>query len=126
MFYHPYLLWFFFLQIFLQLIRQLIPNNAILEKLWEEHLAYETKLDEFNKKRYLSAEDEMRRREIQKLKLVGDGGALFMVDQELAARPLLPVMLGSFLVNTYTVRRAIPFFERLAQIRNISVFETLK
>jgi uncharacterized protein len=55
----------------LQLIRQLIPNNAILEKLWEEHLAYETKLEEFNKKRYLSAEDEMRRREIQKLKLVG-------------------------------------------------------
>lgn len=55
----------------LQLIRQLIPNNAILEQLWEEHLAYETKLDEFNKKRYLSAEDEMRRREIQKLKLVG-------------------------------------------------------
>jgi radical SAM protein with 4Fe4S-binding SPASM domain len=43
-----------------------------------------------------------------------------------AARPRLPVMLGSFLINTHTVRRAIPFFERLAQIRNISVFETLK
>jgi len=43
-----------------------------------------------------------------------------------AARPRLPVMLGSFLVNTHTVRRAIPFFERLAQLRNISVFETLK
>ncbi|MBM3790926.1 MAG: radical SAM protein [Acidobacteria bacterium] len=43
-----------------------------------------------------------------------------------AARPRLPVTLGSFLVNTHTVRRAIPFFERLAQLRNISVFETLK
>jgi len=43
-----------------------------------------------------------------------------------AARPILPVTLGSFLVNTHTVRRVIPFFERLAQIRNISVFETLK
>jgi radical SAM protein with 4Fe4S-binding SPASM domain len=43
-----------------------------------------------------------------------------------AARPKLPVTLGSFLVNTHTVRRVIPFFERLAQIRNISVFETLK
>jgi len=43
-----------------------------------------------------------------------------------AARPMLAVTLGSFLVNTYTVRRAIPFFERLAQVRNISVFETLK
>jgi radical SAM protein with 4Fe4S-binding SPASM domain len=43
-----------------------------------------------------------------------------------AARPRLPVTLGSFLVNTHTVRKAIPFFERLAQLRNISVFETLK
>ena len=43
-----------------------------------------------------------------------------------AARPKLPVTLGSFLINTHTVRKAIPFFERMAQIRNISVFETLK
>jgi radical SAM protein with 4Fe4S-binding SPASM domain len=43
-----------------------------------------------------------------------------------AARPRLPVTLGSFLVNTHTVRKAIPFFERLAHLRNISVFETLK
>ncbi len=43
-----------------------------------------------------------------------------------AARPKLPVTLGSFLINTHTVRKAIPFFERLAQLRNISVFETLK
>ncbi len=43
-----------------------------------------------------------------------------------AARPRLPVTLGSFLINTHTVRKAIPFFERLAQLRNISVFETLK
>jgi radical SAM protein with 4Fe4S-binding SPASM domain len=43
-----------------------------------------------------------------------------------AARPKLAVTLGSFLINTHTVRKAIPFFERMAQIRNISVFETLK
>jgi radical SAM protein with 4Fe4S-binding SPASM domain len=43
-----------------------------------------------------------------------------------AARPMLPVTVGSFLIDTHTVRKAIPFFERMAQIRNISVFETLK
>ncbi len=43
-----------------------------------------------------------------------------------AARPRLPVTIASFLVNTHTIRRSIPFFERLAQIRNISVFESLK
>jgi len=43
-----------------------------------------------------------------------------------AARPRLPVTVGSFLINTHTVRKTIPFFERLAQLRNISVFESLK
>jgi radical SAM protein with 4Fe4S-binding SPASM domain len=43
-----------------------------------------------------------------------------------AARPRIPVIVGSFLIDTHTVRKIIPFFERMAQIRNISVFETLK
>jgi radical SAM protein with 4Fe4S-binding SPASM domain len=43
-----------------------------------------------------------------------------------AARPRLPIALGSFLVNTHTVLKTVPFFERLAQLRNLSVFETLK
>lgn len=43
-----------------------------------------------------------------------------------AARPLLPVALGSFLVDAHTVWKTIPFFERMAQIRKISVFESLK
>jgi len=43
-----------------------------------------------------------------------------------AARPRLPVTLGSFLFNTHTVLKVVPFFERMAQIHNISVFETLK
>lgn len=43
-----------------------------------------------------------------------------------AARPRPAVTLGSFLINTHTVRKTIPFFERMAHLRNISVFETLK
>jgi radical SAM protein with 4Fe4S-binding SPASM domain len=43
-----------------------------------------------------------------------------------AARPHLPVALGSFLINTPRVLKAVPFFERMARIHNISVFETLK
>jgi radical SAM protein with 4Fe4S-binding SPASM domain len=43
-----------------------------------------------------------------------------------AARPRLPVTLGSFLVNTHAVMKTVPFFERMAQIHNLSVFETLK
>jgi radical SAM protein with 4Fe4S-binding SPASM domain len=43
-----------------------------------------------------------------------------------AARPRQAIAAASFLINTHTLRKAIPFFERLAQMRNISVFETLK
>jgi radical SAM protein with 4Fe4S-binding SPASM domain len=43
-----------------------------------------------------------------------------------AARPRILFTMASFLVNTYTVLKAVPFFERMAQIHKISAFETLK
>ena len=55
----------------LQLIRKLIPKDKDLKRLWDEHLDFEEKLDQLNKRRYLSTEEEMRRKEIQKLKLSG-------------------------------------------------------
>ncbi|MFY9399351.1 MAG: DUF465 domain-containing protein [Desulfomonilia bacterium] len=55
----------------LRLIRRLIPKNRELKKLWDEHLEYEEKLEQLNRKRYLSTEEEVRRKEIQKLKLRG-------------------------------------------------------
>jgi uncharacterized protein len=55
----------------LQLINKIILKNPELKKLWEEHLDYKVKLEEYNRKKYLSAEDELKRREIQKLKLAG-------------------------------------------------------
>ncbi|MFA5652480.1 MAG: DUF465 domain-containing protein [Desulfomonilia bacterium] len=53
------------------MIRRLIPKNKELKKLWDEHLDYEEKLEQINKRRYLSTEEEIRRKEIQKLKLRG-------------------------------------------------------
>jgi len=55
----------------LQLINKIVLKNPELKKLWEEHLDYKVKLEEYNRKKYLSAEDELKRREIQKLKLAG-------------------------------------------------------
>ena len=55
----------------LQLIRKLIPKDKELKHLWDEHLEFEEKLDQFNKRRYLSTEEELRRKELQKLKLLG-------------------------------------------------------
>ncbi|RLB00819.1 MAG: DUF465 domain-containing protein [Deltaproteobacteria bacterium] len=55
----------------IELIRKLLPNDEELRRLWTEHLDLEKKLDQFNKKHYLSSEEEMKRKEIQKLKLAG-------------------------------------------------------
>jgi uncharacterized protein YdcH (DUF465 family) len=55
----------------LQLIRKLIPKDRELKELWDEHLDYEEKLEQLNRRRYLSTEEEMRRKELQKLKLHG-------------------------------------------------------
>jgi len=55
----------------LALIRKLIPKDKELKDLWDEHQDYESKLEQLNKRRYLSTEEEMRRKEIQKLKLHG-------------------------------------------------------
>jgi uncharacterized protein len=55
----------------LQLIRKLIPKDKALKGLWDEHQGYEEKLEQLNKRRYLSTEEEIRRKEIQKLKLQG-------------------------------------------------------
>ena len=55
----------------LQLIRKLISKDKDLKGLWDEHQGYEEKLELLNKRRYLSTEEEIRRKEIQKLKLQG-------------------------------------------------------
>ncbi|MBN1636723.1 MAG: DUF465 domain-containing protein [Deltaproteobacteria bacterium] len=55
----------------LQLIMKLIPENKDLKRLWEDHLEFENKLEQINIKKYLSTEDEIRRKQIQKLKLAG-------------------------------------------------------
>ncbi|MCD6571278.1 MAG: DUF465 domain-containing protein [Deltaproteobacteria bacterium] len=54
-----------------QLILKLVPHNRELKRLWDEHLEYEEKLEKYNKRRYFSTEDDIMRREIQKLKLAG-------------------------------------------------------
>ena len=55
----------------LQLIRKLIAKNRELKELWDEHLDYEQKLEQLNRRRYLSTEEEIKRKELQKLKLKG-------------------------------------------------------
>lgn len=53
------------------LVKQLCEENSRFRKLHEEHVLLEKKLQEFDERVYLSPEEELERKTIQKLKLVG-------------------------------------------------------
>ena len=52
-------------------VQQLLENNEEFRKLYEEHRKYERQLAELDKIHYLTPEQEMQRKTIQKLKLSG-------------------------------------------------------
>lgn len=53
------------------LIQANLGSDPELAKLWAEHLELETKLDEMNQRLYLSTEEQVERKRLQKLKLAG-------------------------------------------------------
>jgi uncharacterized protein len=52
-----------------QLIRQHLTHDEELRSLYEEHLALKRKLEDYRHKPYLSNEEEIEEKRIQKLKL---------------------------------------------------------
>ena len=53
------------------LIERLKQTNPEFRRLMEEHLRYEQQLEEFNKLRYLTGEQELEKKRVQKIKLLG-------------------------------------------------------
>ena len=54
-----------------KLIKELIEKDMELKEYVDEHNTFEKQLEEFNKKKYLTPEEEIERKRIQKLKLSG-------------------------------------------------------
>jgi uncharacterized protein YdcH (DUF465 family) len=54
-----------------ELITQLVGQDEELRVLVEEHRGYEQQLEAFNKRPYLSTEEALERKRLQKLKLSG-------------------------------------------------------
>ena len=54
-----------------KLIERLVKQDRELKKHVDEHIEFEKKLEEYNKKIYLTPEEEIERKRIQKLKLAG-------------------------------------------------------
>ena len=53
------------------LIEHLKQTNPEFRELMEEHLQHERQLEEFNKLRYLTSEQELEKKRVQKVKLLG-------------------------------------------------------
>jgi uncharacterized protein YdcH (DUF465 family) len=65
-------------------VQLFLKENVEFQKLYEEHLKYERQLEELDKVHYLTPEQELQRKTIQKLKLSGKDQMSRMVRQ---ARP---------------------------------------
>ncbi len=53
------------------LIAEVSKSNDGLKKLWEEHRKYEQQLEELNRRAYLTSEEALERKRLQKVKLKG-------------------------------------------------------
>jgi uncharacterized protein YdcH (DUF465 family) len=53
------------------LIEHLKQANPEFRQLMEEHLQYERQLEEFNNLRYLTSQQELAKKQVQKMKLRG-------------------------------------------------------
>jgi uncharacterized protein len=64
-----------------ELIKTLIGQDAELKQFYEEHVALERQLAEFNKKGHLSPEQELERKQLQKTKLAGKDRIMKILDR---------------------------------------------
>lgn len=54
-----------------ELIARLLPHNEQLRNYIEEHRHYEEQLEQLNQRAYLTTEEALEKKRIQKLKLAG-------------------------------------------------------
>ena len=57
----------------IDLISKLINKDQELKKLWEEHLELEEKIEEYNKRVYLTPEEELEKNRLKKIKPISYG-----------------------------------------------------
>ena len=53
------------------LLQDLIDNNPRFRTLYENHIFFEKQLQEYEKRPFLSADEEIEKNKVKKLKLIG-------------------------------------------------------
>ncbi len=63
------------------LVEKLVDGNPRFRMLYEEHILFEKELQKLNQKSFLSPEEELTRKKVQKLKLAGKDEMIRMLSQ---------------------------------------------
>ena len=67
-----------------ELIQTLLPHDPHLKQFYEEHLTLERQLSELNRKLYLTPEQEIEKKQLQKRKLHGKDRIMEILDKHRA------------------------------------------
>ncbi len=52
-------------------LQRLLDNNSRFRMLYEEHILFEKRLNEYEKKSYLTPHEELEKNKVKKMKLAG-------------------------------------------------------
>jgi uncharacterized protein YdcH (DUF465 family) len=69
-----------------ELIHSLLEHDSELKGFYEEHLALERELAEFNRRLYLTPEQEMEKKQLQKRKLSGKDKIMEILERHRGAQ----------------------------------------
>jgi uncharacterized protein YdcH (DUF465 family) len=64
-----------------ELIQSLLPHDPELKQFYEEHVTLERQLSELNRKLYLTPEQELEKKQLQKRKLHGKDRIMEILDK---------------------------------------------
>jgi len=64
-----------------ELIQSLLNGDAELKTYYEEHVELERQLNEFNRRLYLTPEQEIEKKQLQKRKLIGKDKIMEILDR---------------------------------------------
>ncbi len=68
-----------------ELIQSLLLHDAELKQYYDEHLVLERQLSEFNRRLYLTPEQELEKKQLQKRKLHGKDRIMQILDKHRGA-----------------------------------------
>jgi len=69
-----------------ELIQTLIPHDEELKRFYEEHVELESQLAELNRKLYLTPEQDLEKKQLQKRKLSGKDRIMQILEKHRADR----------------------------------------